>query len=418
MGGGASTIKGDHKRLVVVGGGYGGWSVALRTAGVKNLTVTVIDSREYVLHNLAAPRAAVRPGWAEAPLVSRVTPEGAEFVQGWVTGITDTEVTATLSRTGEAATFAYDYLVLATGSSVRFPGKLSRAQGDAAEDARGAFTRLATAVKAAKRITIVGGGPVGLETAGEIVSMYNDKEVNVIHSGPHLLSGNGYKVANCEAVHQRATKIGINVVLNERVNMPTELRPAGAGAAGGAGETAAGGEETKVAGDDYLSGTRTITTESGQSYETDLLLWCTGATTNSSAYSGWLGDAVASNGRINVNEHMQVADKPTVFALGDCADTVEPKLAVVANKHAEVVAANIVKHANGKKLSSHKPMPPIMFLTLGNRSGGGQLPNGASAPAGLVKFAKGRDMMVKKFHKDMGSKAPVMPKMSKPVSSA
>jgi NADH dehydrogenase FAD-containing subunit len=73
-------------------------------------------------------------------------------------------------------------------------------------------------VKESKNIVIIGGGPIGIEMAGEIVDEYDDKNIHIIHSRDTLcdpaLSAKFHKNL-LDAVKKK----GINVVLGERVNL-------------------------------------------------------------------------------------------------------------------------------------------------------------------------------------------------------
>lgn len=340
--------------------------LARQLAKVKGANVTVIDSRQRMLHNIAGVRAAVRPGWEGVTQVPRDA-VGGTFIHAWVTNITDTEVFATRVGGDEEVSFPYDILVLATGSHVRFPGKLTRALGDMEEYALAAYRRVQAAIRAAKDITIAGGGPVGLELAGEIVNTYTDKHVRIINSADTLLSGAGLTKKTTKLAEERAVAEGIEVVLGERVTAPPGLFVEDDAAAQGG----AGGEEKKddarQPGDDYLQNPGTITTESGREFKTDLLLWCTGGRTNSAAYASWLGDTVnPDNGRVRVNEYLQVQGKPNVFAIGDCADTPEMKLAAIAMRnHVPFAATAIVNFANGKPLGkAYKPVGSMICTCL------------------------------------------------------
>ena len=50
------------------------------------------------------------------------------------------------------------------------------------------YEKLAEAIEKSDEIVIVGGGPVGVEMAGEIVDRYTDKKIHLIHSGDHLVA--------------------------------------------------------------------------------------------------------------------------------------------------------------------------------------------------------------------------------------
>ena len=51
-----------------------------------------------------------------------------------------------------------------------------------------------------------------------------------------------------------------------------------------------------------------------------------------------------------------------VFALGDCCNTVERKMAVYAGKQAECVVANIVAEAAGKQVNLWECYPGVYFI--------------------------------------------------------
>lgn len=74
------------------------------------------------------------------------------------------------------------------------------------------------------------------------------------------------------------------------------------------------------------------------------------------------GACLTENGALKVNKHLQVEGFDNVYAVGDCANVNEPKLAYHAGLHAGVAATNIINSLSGKALTSyhtgnnHKPM--------------------------------------------------------------
>ena len=56
---------------------------------------------------------------------------------------------------------------------------------------------------------------------------------------------------------------------------------------------------------------------------------------------------------VQVNEYLQVEGFTNIFALGDCCNTADKKMAVFAGKQAECVVANIVAEAGGKQVLYH-----------------------------------------------------------------
>ena len=56
------------------------------------------------------------------------------------------------------------------------------------DDIKSEYETLAKAIEKSDEIVIIGGGPVGVEMAGEIVDGYKDKKIHLIHSGNHLVT--------------------------------------------------------------------------------------------------------------------------------------------------------------------------------------------------------------------------------------
>lgn len=64
---------------------------------------------------------------------------------------------------------------------------------------------------------------------------------------------------------------------------------------------------------------------------------------------------LASNGTLRVNEYLQVEGCNHIYAIGDCADVKEPKMAYHAGLHANVAVANIVNSIKQRPLKAYKP---------------------------------------------------------------
>ena len=84
-----------------------------------------------------------------------------------------------------------------------------------------------------------------------------------------------------------------------------------------------------------------------------------------------MGEWLNENGFLKVNESFQLLSNSNIFAIGDCCDVNEPKLAVKATGHASIVAYNIeqlIKNSNKLKkysISNSK----FMVLSVGRNNG-------------------------------------------------
>lgn len=78
-------------------------------------------------------------------------------------------------------------------------------------------------LKAAKSVLIVGGGPTGVELAGEIVTDFPDKKVTLVHGGARLLEFVGEK-AGAKALPWLESK-GVTVILNDKLEVTKGTPP-------------------------------------------------------------------------------------------------------------------------------------------------------------------------------------------------
>ncbi|XP_067828635.1 ferroptosis suppressor protein 1-like isoform X2 [Heptranchias perlo] len=118
-----------------------------------------------------------------------------------------------------------------------------------------------------------------------------------------------------------------------------------------------------------------------------------------------LEDQLAENGALKVNEHLQVNGIENVYAIGDCADVKEPKMAYHAVLHGAVAVDNIANSLRKKPLKAYKPGSLTMLLSMGRNDGVGQL-YGYHVGKLIVVLAKSRDLLVWKSWREMGQTAP------------
>ena len=267
------------------------------------------------------------------------------LLTGDVTGVDADGRTVTFTdANGATVSVPFDLLVIATGISYGAP---ARAIGATVEAAKASIVAQRAAVAAASRILIVGGGPVGVELAGELASL-KGKAITLVHSGSHLVSSafsNGAAIGNDkrlgEALAAQATAAGVRVVLNQRVLHP------GAVVAGG-GDAAAVAADLKVVAPGVYAGDASVTTSAGEKIEADLQFWVNRGTPNTAFLKG-SGLPLDAAGFVSVEPSLQVVGQPRIFAIGDCAASGLPKTvmaikfshsaAAVANLHAAAVTA-------------------------------------------------------------------------------
>jgi NADH dehydrogenase FAD-containing subunit len=344
MGCGSSAIA--NRKVIVVGGGYAG------TAAAKELDslcdVTLITENDDMEHKWAYMRACVVPGWEKVTRVplDKLLKKG-KVLRGKVISVTDGSVTL---ESGEV--LSADNVILAQGyGSGNLPGGTPSDTADSASFKKRLQEKQA-AISAADTILIIGGGPVGVELAGEIQAHFPNKTVKLVHSNAKLLSNSQPPMIDAAVTKLAATmaEMGIEVVLNARVsNLPKPEN-----------------------GDGFIHGSRTYELSNGTSVSADLAVVCIGGMKNDSNLVP--ANCVDEHNRIKVNASLQVEGLPTAFAIGDCNNVPETKLGYYGGLQAAVAVKNIQKLLQGKKMDDYKPaggdtQHGVMFIPLGPSRG-------------------------------------------------
>lgn len=333
----------DTTHVIVVGGGYGGITVAKALDDVAD--VTVIEPRDTFVHHVAALRAVVDPSWVERIFLpyDRLLTRG-RFVRDRAVRVDGTRV-----ELASGATLSGAHVVVATGVGYPYPAKIDSTDSAAAQARlRATHDELATA----DRVLLLGAGPVGLELAGEIAAAWPTKQVTVADRSPTLLPGRYPEEFRVE-VRRQLDELGVRLLLDTTVPQP----PTPPGRAGGFSVAGVGA---------------------------DIWFRCHGTQPRTP---------------LPVDAYLRVRDQPGQWAVGDVTDVPELKMARLAQAHGEVVAANIRALltdgalTNGA-LTAHEPAPDMLVLPLGPKGGAGWGPGFGLLGAAETAEAKGADLFL------------------------
>lgn len=143
-------------------------------------------------------------------------------------------------------------------------------------------------IKSANSILIVGGGPTGVELAGEITVDFPDKKVTLVHRGSRLLEFIGPKAS--QKTLDWLTLRRVEVILEQSVDLTT-----------------------------VSDGT--YRTSAGETLEADCHFLCTGKPIGSSwLRETMLKDSLDTRGRLMVDGQLRVKGHKNIFAIGDITD--------------------------------------------------------------------------------------------------
>jgi NADH dehydrogenase FAD-containing subunit len=349
---------------VVVGGGYGGIAVAKALDDVAD--VVLVEPKDAFEHNVAALRAVIDPS-----LSDRIHfPYDGLLRRGQVLHDRAVHVDSKIVRLESGTQLAPDFIVLASGSSYPFPGK------SGTEDMREAELRFRQghdALLGADRVLLLGGGPVGVELAGEITAAWPDKHVTIVDIVGDLLGGK-FKVELRRELRRQLEQHGVELVLGSPLREPPPTAPG-------------------------VPGTFTVVTEAGREITADLWFACHGVLPRSDYLAGDLAALRTADGFIEVTPTLQLPGHANFFALGDVS-TMQPKMAGAAGRQAALVADNIRALLDGLELKQVESRPDVILVTVGPDGGAAQLPDQDEiAGAEVAAELKSRDLMVERFAK-------------------
>ncbi|GLJ23325.1 hypothetical protein SUGI_0441310 [Cryptomeria japonica] len=354
---------GQKKRVVVVGGGIAGANAV--NALEDHADVTLIDPKEYFEIPWAKLRCMVEPSFGERSMfLHSEYLKKATLIMSSVKGATEEAV---ITASGKQV--KYDYLVIATGTP--YSGPPSRAQK------LKQFEADSKKIKDARTILIIGGGPTGVELAGEIVVDFPKKKVILLHSGPRLLEFVGEKASKKTLAWMKEKNVEVH--LNERIDL-----------------------------NNISETTSSFTTNNGKTIIADCHFVCIGKKLGSS----WMRDSVFDDvvdehGQIKVDSSLRVEGRTNVFAAGDIINVKELKQGMCAQKHALVIAENIKKlskNPSESNLSTYKASSDIAIVSLGRKIAVAQLPFGTFCGR-LLGMLKSKDLFVGPTRKGFGLKS-------------
>ena len=355
----------DEKRVVIIGGGFGGLYAAktLRRAPVR---ITLVDRRNYhlfqpLLYQVAT--AALNPSDIAAPIRGVLRQqENVSVIMGDATAI-DLDRKLIQLTDGE---LAYDILIIATGATHSYfshPEWEENAPGlKTIDDALEIRRRVLLAFEAAEResdperqrawlnFVVVGGGPTGVELAGALSeiarqTMLRDfRRINPSSARVILIEGNDrvlppYPPDLSEKAAAQLRALGVEVMTSTIVTRVTDHE--------------VGGGETIIP-------TRTV-------------LWAAGVQASPLARS--LGVPLDRAGRVLVEPDLSVPGHPEVFVIGDLAAVTQsdgtpvPGVAPAAIQEGTHTTKNIVRILNGQSTIPFRYRDKGSLATIGRAAG-------------------------------------------------
>ncbi|CAM9604844.1 unnamed protein product [Phaeothamnion confervicola] len=372
-------------KAVVIGAGYAGTAAAAKMEKM-GMEVTIFNSRERFVHLMGGLRASLVANWSQRvlPPLTGLLKTG-KVVLSPATRIDPAARTVT-AASGESVT--YDVLVLATGYlSPKTVGSVGTAT--TAEAMGNAYAQRRATLAEAQNVLIIGGGPVGIELAGEIATEMPGKKVTLLSSKDLMENPLApYREKFKTFLRTRLLSLGVAVQTN-------------------VGKVAFDASAVDEFGS--IVGQKRYTWEGGE-IDADLCFVATGGGEPASIYSAsGLGDWLDETGHVKVADTFAVtADNAggVIFAVGDCNDLALPKLGYLAGEAGKAVAKNAALAAALQPLKPLAGKPQAMALVpVARLRGAGQLVYPVIGDF-FTRTIKGKDLFCTKTWGAIGAGVP------------
>ncbi|KAK4934297.1 hypothetical protein LTR10_024390 [Elasticomyces elasticus] len=388
----------DAKDIVILGGSYAGVSTAHyllkhvlpKLPNKEAYKVILVSTSDQAMCRPACPRAMISDDMLPQEKLFVSIPKAFEqypqatfrFIKGTATELDHTIRNVSLTcLDGTIEEINFHALVIATGAST--PSPLLGLNRDV-EYLRSSWTTFRQALPSTKKIVIVGGGPAGIETAGELGEYLNGRsgwlrprlvrpkvEITVVTAGTRILPVLRSSLA--EQAETYLAKVGVTVIKNARV---TAVEP-------------------RNAGTEHIASKATITLQSGKRLNADLYIPATGTRPNTNFVNKTL---LMSDGRVDTSPSTLRVDKagPRIYAIGDAASYARPGVHLILSA-IPVLCTNIehdLLEAVGKRSGDDRlykeDKRETQMVPIGKSKGVGAA-MGYRLPSFLVWLIKGRD---------------------------
>lgn len=333
-------------RITIVGGGFGGVKAALELLKDKRNRVRLITDKpdfQYYpsLFNTATGRTHDQ-SWIPLGQIF-ADKENIEVIIDTVTAIDPTKKTLT---TAVGTVMEYEHCILALGAVTTYfgiEGLDKYAYGVKSHDEmnelkRHLYEEVTHDHALDHHYVVIGAGPTGIEIASNL-RQYLERlrrkhhlkrqkySIDLVEAAPRVLPRMSEQVS--ELVTKRLRKLGVNVMVNKKVEMQVE-------------------SHLKV---------------SGEFVETHSVIWTSGVANHPFYKANEKQFRFAPNNKVIVNEYLQV-DKH-LWVIGDNAATQWSGLAQTALHDAKFVAHNIRRKQDGRKLKKYHVATPQIVVPVG-----------------------------------------------------
>lgn len=358
-------------KIVIIGGSFAGHLAFLSLYKLDpRLEVTMVSMSTHSYFNVAAPRLLIEPErfdecvFSNEAFVEKRSLGRGKFVHGAATEVDFDKQIVKVDVDGNDVFLPYDFLVLATGTSSQFSGfKVNRSH----YHARSAILATAARIKAANRVAIVGAGPTGVETAGELAANIKTLKVTLYtgRSGP---LADFPKLKNGAA--EKLEKVGVEIINRKIVKSVL-----------------------------FTAQRDQIVLDNGDTKDYDVVIQAT----RQAPFSGFLPASIKdSQGYVKTNSQLVVEGHSNIIALGDIVAGSERTYVDLKYRQYAVFTATMKRllHVDASATKKYSHGRRVIMVPMSADYGEG-LMFGYRVPNWMVKLIKLKSFMIEKAGDDL-----------------
>jgi len=316
-----------HMKVVILGGGFCGVFIAKKLEKHNDSQVILIDSKSYFEYQPSLHKILKNPKY-----ISKLRVEYHSFLPK--TQIIVEKIKRVTSKSVELSDKKITYDILVIGTGIDYPISLENKKDVHILKNGEEALKIAKKIKSAAQVLIVGGGLIGTEVAGEIVTKFPHINLTLVHAHERLL--NRLPLDASEYTLQFLSKNNTEIIFGEKVVLHEE-------------------------GCFYTNKDRKI--------HADLCVWCAGNKNNPSFMQHFPITCFTKKNALAVTDYLRLYGYENIFVGGDITKINEEKTARKAELHAKLIVKNI------KRISKNQPLIPYtsktspMVISLGDLTG-------------------------------------------------
>lgn len=338
------SVVADHKRKVLIlGGGFGGIKVALELESQPEFEVTLISDKASFRYYPTLYKTATGGKKTASSIALSEIFKGKNVKIIHDSAMTLDRQTKVVIGSGTAQ-YGYDDLVVALGVVTNYFGISGleqyaygiKSQQEASRLRAHLHKLIADSGKPDLNYVVVGGGPTGVELAGALPGYINHvmrrhkidkKSVNIslVEAEPRLVPRMSRRYS--KVIAKRLKRLGVRLYLNQAVQAETADR----------------------------------LMVSGQPIKSHTVIWTAGVTDHPFLQKNKI--AVNKHGKAVVDEFLQTEEN--IFVIGDNAATNYSGMAQTALWDAVFITDNLVRSLKGQQLKAYQPHKPIYVTPVG-----------------------------------------------------